>query len=41
MFVYHLEIYMDAFRESVMNALLFFVFLLDVALVRDPQNDSF
>ena len=41
MFVFHLEIYIDAFRESVMSALSFFVFLLDVTLKRDRQNDTF
>ena len=37
----HLETSIDAFRESVVSALSFFVFPLDVALKRDPQNDTF
>ena len=41
LFVFQLELYIDAFRGSVLSALSFFVFPLDVVLMRDPQSGSF
>ena len=41
LFVFQLELYIDAFRGRVLSALLFFVFPLDVVLMRDPQSGSF
>ena len=38
---FQLELYIDAFQGAVLSALLFFVFPLDVVLMRDPQNGSF
>ena len=39
--VFKLELYIDAFREGALRALPFFVFPLDVVLIRDPQSGSF
>ena len=41
LFVFQLEHYINAFREGILSALSLFVFLIDTALMRDPQNGSF
>ena len=38
---FQLELYIDAFQGAVLSALLFFVFPLDVVLMRDPYGGSF
>ena len=40
-FVFQLEFYIDVFQGAVLSALLFFVFPLDVVLMRGPQSGSF
>ena len=41
LFVFEFELYIDAFRGRVLSAMSFFVFPLDVLLMRDPQSGSF